>query len=164
MIETKTIPTLSATRIAAFHTRYAKGGDCWDWIGATPGKYGVFCIGKANFGAHRVAYLLAFGKDPGALLVCHSCDNPHCVRPDHLFLGTSADNIEDRNSKGRQPKFAPGSRTGERSSANKLSLKQVLEIRGSVLGPSALALQYGVSHSTISLIKSGKRWSGKSHR
>lgn len=71
---------------------------CWVYTGRKDkGGYGDF----AGYRAHRVAYYLANDEQPGPLCVCHTCDNPSCVRPDHLFLGTHDDNAKDRNSKGR---------------------------------------------------------------
>jgi len=71
-------------------------------MGTTPDPgYGRFTIGKRIFGAHRLSYMLAYGSIPDGLFVCHRCDNPPCVRPEHLFLGTPIDNIKDSLAKGR---------------------------------------------------------------
>ena len=92
------------------------GGDyCWPWMGAVlshRGGYGSVAWGKRHWRAHRLAYMLATGVDPAALCVLHSCDNPPCCNPTHLFLGTRADNSNDMKLKGRS---ATGNRNGQRT-------------------------------------------------
>lgn len=81
---------------------------CWEWYGALKSKtelrnrYGVTCppMTQTTYKAHRVVYAM-YKEDPGNHLVCHSCDNPSCVNPEHMFLGTSKDNIQDAVKKGR---------------------------------------------------------------
>lgn len=89
--------------IHRFWERVDMSGDCWLWTG-TLGRKGYGRVPNypmSPWAAHRVAYMLAVGPIPGDLLVLHRCDNPPCVRPDHLFLGTNADNMRDMRAKGR---------------------------------------------------------------
>lgn len=89
----RTLPTRFAAKVNA-----ADGDGCWEWTGTrNPNSYGQ--IDKVA--AHRVSYFLATGNDPGEMLVLHRCDNPPCVRPTHLFLGTHLDNMVDMAAKGR---------------------------------------------------------------
>lgn len=75
---------------------------CWEWAGARMNTgYGVFGIRNLSYRAHRVAFEMATGRHPGPLLVCHRCDNPGCVNPGHLWLGTNSENTRDMIRKGR---------------------------------------------------------------
>ncbi len=83
-----------------FWSKVDKSGDCWLWRGSVnPQGYGTFSFGGKSRGAHRVSYLLSKGEIGDGLCVCHTCDNPPCVNPDHLWLGTQADNMRDMGSK-----------------------------------------------------------------
>lgn len=80
------------------------GKECWTWTAALRGGYGVFFDGKKMRQAHQVSWEFTNGYIPDGLFVLHKCDNPPCVNPDHLFLGTQVDNIRDRDNKGRAPR------------------------------------------------------------
>lgn len=101
----KPIPQLSEQRKKDFHKKVNRisGDGCWLWqMKPCTGGYGMFSINGDSFFAHRVAWMLHTGKDPIGWHVCHHCDTPLCVRPDHLFLGTDKTNLQDMARKGRQ--------------------------------------------------------------
>jgi hypothetical protein len=78
-------------------------GDCWEWTAGKSTGYGVIKVDGRSRKAHRVSYLIHNGELPREMLVCHKCDNPPCVNPAHLFLGTYQDNAQDKVNKGRCP-------------------------------------------------------------
>lgn len=134
---------------------YGPEGKCWEWTGARCSfGYGSFRVGDKIDGAHRVAYELDVGPIPKGLWVCHTCDNPPCVNPKHLFLGTRADNHGDMCAKNRQTKPK-----GETNAAHKLTDDEVRFIRKTALGPTALAEMFGVHRSTIHNVRSRQTWS-----
>lgn len=88
---------------AHFWSRVAKGTGCWEWQGARVGRgYGHLRFGQKYTYAHRVAWELTNGRIPSGLVVCHRCDNPPCCRPEHLFIGTQAENLQDMAAKRRR--------------------------------------------------------------
>jgi hypothetical protein len=114
--------------ISAFWSKVDKsGGDnaCWIWTGGGD-KYGKTCWNKTQMGAHRLAYILTHGDIPKGIFVLHKCDNPICVNPSHLFLGTQFDNMRDCSRKGR---LNLKHLRGEAHGRCKLSDQQVTEIR-----------------------------------
>lgn len=136
---------------------------CWIWTGfISNAGYGLFRIDpKANqIGAHRAAWLLYRNTEiPEGMQVCHKCDNRYCVNPDHLFLGTSFDNMRDAARKGRMqwsgPRALP---SGEDHHAAKLRVGDVIDIRASNELGTVLARRYGVSTITISRIRRRIIW------
>jgi hypothetical protein len=127
---------------------------CWNWTAAKDKDgYGQIRIDGKSERAHRVSYELFYGTDPAHLCVLHNCDNPACINPDHLFLGTHSDNMADRGAKGRQAR--PNGTTNGRS---KLTEAEVLDIRASTDTGSSLATKYNVTRQLISLIKLRKTW------
>lgn len=164
---------MSAPWVDRFWSKVSRGPDCWTWGAATDRDgYGWFKRDGRQVYAHRVAYEITNNAQPGALQVCHSCDNPSCVNPAHLFLGTQADNSADMTRKGRQ---ARGDRHGarlhpdtvRRGEANlgggKLTATQVADIRriyaagGST--QTQIAKRFNVTQSLVSAITRRAAWS-----
>lgn len=130
---------------------------CWLWRGnCTPDGYGNVSDGIAGrrTSAHRHAYRLHHGIDPGPLGVLHKCDNPQCANPVHLWLGTQADNMRDAFLKGRPIACAPGSANMHA----KLTEEKVEEIRASRRRDADLARLFGVADTTIHAARTGATW------
>lgn len=180
--------TVCKEHVEAFWSRVDKSAgdtECWKWIGGRSSDvYGALWIPwlKKSGLAHRASFFLSNGFLPDGKLVCHSCDNPICCNPAHLWLGTNAENIQDCADKGRHPwknglpvkpeHRARGIRTGaythpesvrhgsEKSNA-KLHESDIPHIRKSVaLGFTNIevAKKYGVSREAISQIINGRTW------
>lgn len=126
---------------------------CWEFNGPrTNARYGKLKINRRATMVHRLAYELWVGPIPEGLHILHSCDNPPCMNPEHLRPGTAKENMQDRERRGRR------NITGERNSRAKLTWEQVGEIRDSSEFDRVLALKYGVSKATISLICRNETW------
>lgn len=135
---------------------------CWEWRGSLVGGYGTFRVGPKVHKAHRVAWMLSCDAEVGDLHVLHRCDNPRCCNPAHLFLGTNADNVADKVSKGRQAKGLGHGVPGARNKQAKLTPDRVLEAKELLangnISQREVAQRFGVSQSAISLIVLGKNW------
>jgi len=142
-------------------------GGCLEWQGSI-GEWGYGCVSYhgVTWLAHRLAYYLKHNKHPGEWLVCHHCDNPACVNPEHLFLGTNKDNMRDAKAKGRTvPPARPSPEQqvrGERQWKARLTDAAVVDIRARYTGAygelRALAKEYGVSAATVGHVVRGRTW------
>lgn len=126
---------------------------CREWTGTFFNSgYGSACVEYKTYLAHRLAYLTFVGPI-GQNKVCHSCDNPKCINPSHLFLGSQQDNMDDKVKKGRQHKPK-----GILHGMAKLSEETVREIKASNKKNWELAEKYGIDSAQISRIRNNKAW------
>lgn len=130
---------------------------CWEWLGAKDGGgYGRFLHNGRNRHAHRIAWLLFHGREPNGV-VMHTCDNPSCVKPKHLRIGTQRENIHDCVAKDRN--FKP---RGSLNSQAKLTEEQVAAIRKEYNQTNCtkrfLACKYNMSDSAIGRLLNGQTW------
>jgi len=130
---------------------------CWEWVGRKSYKgYGIMKIKSKSVQAHRFSYELSNqSKIPEGLLVCHHCDNPTCVNPHHLFLGTIPENNLDRDRKGRKA-------LGERNGKSKLTEDDVKKIKNLIklgISDSEVARRFNLWHTTVRAIRVGITWS-----
>lgn len=157
------LPIATDRDAARFWRRVKKSSmrACWPWQGGRlQDGYGMFSMRRASghydpVRAHRAAWLFSDG-DPSPLLVLHSCDNPLCCNPAHLFLGTQRDNMRDKHRKGRAD-----DRRGELSATSKLTHAQAVAIKSALRDgvPAAqLASAYSMSRRAITDIGAGRRW------
>lgn len=124
---------------------------CWEWGGETTERYPRFKLGARRYTVGRVAYAIAYGYVPEDVFVCHHCDNPKCVRPDHLFLGSATENMADKMQKGREAR-------GERVGGAKLTEAQVKDILASPKTAREIGTEFGVGKSTVGKIRTGVNW------
>jgi hypothetical protein len=141
-----------------FERQHKKGDGCWEWTAAKDadgyGKFKGEACGVIYTSAHRYSWVLHNGRPvPEGLVVCHSCDNPSCVNPAHLWLGTNDDNMKDKVAKGRQ--------RVPRGEEHPDALLTEAQVRAILVDPrpyTALAAEYGVKPSTIGSVKNRVSW------
>lgn len=153
------MPTKIADYEAHFWSKVDRSGDCWEWKGARRyfykakgAGYGRFHVERKEVSAHRYAWFLTHGEIPASMCVLHRCDNPACVNPSHLWLGTPMDNARDCVSKGR----ASGNKTGNPT----LDLHTAIEavrLYDSGVSQRDIAQKFGVTQTLISYYVTGKR-------
>lgn len=161
--------------IARLMANVDKSSGCWIWTGGrTSGGYGSISVRGKKVYVHRLAWQLFKGPIPPGMDVLHSCDNPPCFNPEHLFTGDQRDNARDMVAKGRcrfnchsgdehhfckHPELVP---RGERAGGSRLSEEQVLQIRAlydpGKYGYRKLAARFGVSHVNIAFIVKHQTW------
>lgn len=150
------IPDILTKRFAEKYEIDSSSG-CWNWTASTAGKgYGQIKIPgqRRQIYAHRLSYLIHNGEIPEGLVVCHTCDNPRCVNPNHLFVGTIRDNLIDMKNKDRHLR-------GERNTQSKLTESDVIkmyQMRFAGKSTYAIADTFGVGQMTVWRIVNGKRW------
>ena len=144
--------------------------ECWEWVASKNSKgYGEFWFPdrKKHTRAHQVSWIIEHGNIPDGLGVLHKCDNPSCVNPRHLFLGTNSDNNKDRDAKGRrvQGKLYYGKehpQHGTNSPHNKLTENQVFEIiklkESGKLSNVKIAAMFGITNGYVNNIWRGRKW------
>jgi predicted XRE-type DNA-binding protein len=146
--------------IQRFHEKYRKNKDsgCWEWTASLAGKgYGQLKLTgqRKQVYAHRVSFEIFKGEVPKDKYILHKCDNPKCVNPDHLSIGSQKDNMQDMKNKGR-------STYGERNSKSILTEVEVITIldllKKGELSQEKIANMFGVQQMEISRIKRGLRW------
>jgi hypothetical protein len=158
------LPTTNAKDLARFMTKLVVTDGCWQWKGpAGPNGYASFHL-HGSTSAHRAAWILFRGPIPSGMFVCHGCDNRTCANPNHLWLGTHADNMADMVQKGRhdRTKCEPKNRArGERQGSAKITEPIVREMRtlfASGAQQKDIAKKFGVSIPTVSAACTKRTW------
>lgn len=151
--------------VETFWKNVRKTDYCWEYIKRIDTKgYGRIQIygKKQDLRAHRASWMLHNGKIPPNTFVCHKCDNPCCIRPDHLFLGSPKDNIRDMMLKGRQAPSHKTAHFGEDNAASKITsmIAQIIraKYKTDLYSQQQLADQYGINQRSVSNIILHKTW------
>lgn len=163
------IASVDAKRFWSYVTVANDKDKCWVYNGYIDPRngYGYFGYNDIRYRAHRVSYFLSTGEDPFQFVICHSCDNPQCCNPSHLFKGTQADNLRDMHQKGRMGNgtkkiWVKNVRVCADSRFCKLTAEQVLSIRAEYaeggMNQSQLASKYNVSRWAINSLINKRSW------
>jgi hypothetical protein len=167
-VATKLIPELTSEDKKNFwdQVKIGDANECWEWRGRkNRAGYGALWIVSANFFAHRISFSLENGPIKPGLLICHTCDNPPCCNPSHLFLGTQQDNLKDMYTKGRGKKpplnKGVGFKKGEGHFMARLTEEKVVSLRKRYANgenAGALSRELGMSKSSIRHLIKRRSW------
>lgn len=159
MIAFQTVTDLDLQKAKLFNRARLNGNGCWIWTGPMDAKgYGFVGFKGKDRRAHRVSYETFIGPIPTGLVICHECDTPSCINPNHLRADTMKGNMADRDSRGRRDV------KGEQIGTSVLTEDQVIEIKQSKKGTSSrLANRFGVTIKTVCEIRAGKSWKHLNH-
>lgn len=152
MIKFQTVTDGDLLKARLFNKSCQSETGCWEWKGTKRAGYGLLWHEAKTQGAHRISYEAFIGPIADDLVVRHICDNPGCINPNHLIVGTIRDNVVDREQRGRRDV------KGEQIGTAKLTAAQVIEIKESDLTLKALSEKFGVDRSNIWAIRAGKSW------
>lgn len=149
---------MDSSTIARFWQFVRKADGCWLWVGSQSGGYGTFRLDGKMRKAYRIAWELTNGPIPDGLFACHRCDNPLCVNPAHLFLGTAADNNRDRHAKGRSRGLFVNGSEHPRAKLTDGDVRTMRTLHADGQLPREIAVRFGVSRAQVAKIVTGKAW------
>lgn len=145
--------------IDKFKSKFEEGNtkDCWNWgFGVTAGGYGQMAFERKKYAAHRLSWSHYNNQEiPKGCVIMHKCDNPKCVNPNHLLLGTQKDNVKDMMNKGR---FKDYNKSGENNPSSVVREKDVCEIYEANGTHQDIADRFGYPHNAVSKIRNDQTW------
>lgn len=152
-------PGRDAKTVERFWSKVDTTGECWEWTrGRHRNGYGCFHADGRSYRAHRFAWELTNGVIPNGLYVLHQCDNPSCVRPDHLYLGTQGDNMADCAAKGRLVTVRGASK--HRAVLNDDAVREIRRLYATgAFSQRELSKQFGVCNKVVCQVIHRQRWS-----
>jgi hypothetical protein len=142
-----------------FWAKVQKTDGCWLWTGSKmPKGYGSFGYGRRTRTAHRMAFEWAKGPVPPGLFVCHHCDTPACVNPDHLYAGTAQQNTDDMMRRGRRRDGGPKPNEAYNQKLNPVAIRVIRYLRSRGVSGPRLARAYRLDHTTVYAICKREVW------
>lgn len=151
-------PERRPIKVRLLEKRVITDSGCWEWTGAFTGDgYGVIGVGRQKQRrVHRLAYQVFKGETPDGMFVCHSCDNPKCFNPDHLFLGTPKDNTADMIAKGRAVRLRGNNHP--QSKVTEAGVREMRDRRAKGETLISLSVRFGITFQHVSNICRRKTW------